>query len=123
MRFPMRKASFFLSSILADREDDAPRLVFSDWLEENGDVERAELIRAQCELARLPAWDRRRQEMAWRAEGLLAHHGARWREELPALKGVAWGEFERGFISTVRVADAKTLFEHDTVIAEAAPVY
>ena len=32
-------------AILAAPADDAPRLVYADWLEERGDLERAELIR------------------------------------------------------------------------------
>src|SRR5262249_30478553 len=32
-------------------EDDAPRLVYADWLEERGDPDRAAFIRTQCRLA------------------------------------------------------------------------
>ena len=43
----------FLQSIIAAPDDDAPRLVYADWLEEHGgEPERAEFIRVQCELAR-----------------------------------------------------------------------
>jgi uncharacterized protein (TIGR02996 family) len=41
-----------LASILAAPKDDAPRLVFADWLDENGEGERAEFVRVQVELAR-----------------------------------------------------------------------
>lgn len=41
-----------LHAILAHPEDDAPRLVYADWLEERGQAERAELIRVQCEIVR-----------------------------------------------------------------------
>jgi len=47
----------FLKAILANRDDDLPRLVFADWLDErNGprDAERAEFIRVQVELAKIP---------------------------------------------------------------------
>lgn len=40
----------FLQSIIATPEDDTPRLIFADWLEEHGDSDRAEFIRLQCEL-------------------------------------------------------------------------
>jgi len=40
----------FLAAIAAAPEDDAPRLVYADWLEENGDPEHAEFIRVQCEI-------------------------------------------------------------------------
>lgn len=36
----------------ARRDDDAPRLEYADWLDEQGDAERAEFVRVQCELAR-----------------------------------------------------------------------
>lgn len=39
----------FLASIIAAPDDDAPRLACADWMEENGDVARAELIRVQVE--------------------------------------------------------------------------
>jgi uncharacterized protein (TIGR02996 family) len=42
--------SELLRAIAADLYDDAPRLVYADWLEERGETARAELIRVQCEL-------------------------------------------------------------------------
>jgi uncharacterized protein (TIGR02996 family) len=47
----------FLQSIIEHPEDDAPRLVYADWLEEPGQNERADLIRVQCQLAHLPSGD------------------------------------------------------------------
>jgi uncharacterized protein (TIGR02996 family) len=44
----------FIRTIQADPADDTARLVYADWLEERGDV-RAEYLRAELELARLPA--------------------------------------------------------------------
>jgi uncharacterized protein (TIGR02996 family) len=47
----------FLADIIAHPADDAPRLILADWLDERGgegDAERAEFIRVQCALARLP---------------------------------------------------------------------
>jgi uncharacterized protein (TIGR02996 family) len=43
----------FLRSIIENWEDDTPRLVYADWLEEHGNADRAEFIRVQCELARM----------------------------------------------------------------------
>lgn len=43
-----------LAAVLADRDDDLVRLVYADWLDENGRPERAEFIRVQCEWAQLP---------------------------------------------------------------------
>lgn len=39
-----------LNAILSDPDDDAPRLIYADWLQENGEEEYAEFIRIQCEL-------------------------------------------------------------------------
>jgi len=112
-----------LAMILRDPDDDHARQVYGDWVAQHGDAARAELIRWQCELARLPAWDRRAIVASWEAEALLARHGARWRGELPALDGVTWGELHRGFAASVRVADVETLYQHAAAIAAAAPVW
>src|SRR6516225_6153600 len=42
-----------LAAICAAPDEDTPRLVFADWLDENGSPNWAALIRAECELARL----------------------------------------------------------------------
>lgn len=44
----------FIADIREHPDDDMPRLIFSDWLQENGQEKRAAFIRIQCELARLP---------------------------------------------------------------------
>lgn len=38
----------FMADIIANPEDDTPRLIFADWLDDNGEPERAEFIRVQC---------------------------------------------------------------------------
>ena len=47
----------FLRAIFDAPDDDTPRLVYADFLQENGEEEHAELIRVQCELARLPSYE------------------------------------------------------------------
>jgi uncharacterized protein (TIGR02996 family) len=47
-------ADAFLQDILEHPEDDFPRLALADWLDEQGQGERAELIRVQCALAAWP---------------------------------------------------------------------
>jgi uncharacterized protein (TIGR02996 family) len=42
------------AAIVREPEEDTPRLMYADWLEENGDPERAEFIRLQVELSRMP---------------------------------------------------------------------
>lgn len=87
-----------LATICDEIDNDTPRLVFADWLEENGDHQRAEFIRAQIRLARWtqkPGVDRDRLELVWRSRELLAIHGDRWRQEIsPIIREV---NYERGF--------------------------
>jgi uncharacterized protein (TIGR02996 family) len=73
----------FLADILEHPDDDAPRLVYADWLEENGDSQRAEFIRLQCELARprLAGGTARRRLLAGQVKRLLEAHGGRWAKE------------------------------------------
>ena len=47
----MPEQDSFLAAITAAPDDDLPRLVFSDWLDENGEPERAAFIRAQVQRA------------------------------------------------------------------------
>jgi len=42
----------FIRAILADPENDAPRLIYADWLEERGDA-RGEYLRLECYLTTL----------------------------------------------------------------------
>jgi len=43
-----------LSAVLENPADDGPRLVYADWCEERGELDRATFIRVQIELASLP---------------------------------------------------------------------
>lgn len=43
----------FIRAIVEHPNDDVPRLVFADWLDEHGDGPRADFIRTQIELSRL----------------------------------------------------------------------
>ncbi|MBP3958888.1 TIGR02996 domain-containing protein [Gemmata sp. G18] len=48
----MSDESALLTAILAHPDEDTPRLVFADWLDENGQPERAEFIRLQIKYVR-----------------------------------------------------------------------
>jgi len=68
----MSDAAALLAAIRTAPYDDAPRLIYADWLDENGQPERAEFIRIQCQLARVDDSALRRRE----TELLAAHHDA-----------------------------------------------
>ncbi|HYT92744.1 MAG TPA: TIGR02996 domain-containing protein [Gemmataceae bacterium] len=98
------KAQGFLEHIIAHPDDDTPRLIFADWLEEQGDAARAEFIRVQVERAQLPHWDARQVRLRLREQQLIEQHGRTWNRGLPSIKGAGWGsgwgEFRRGFVAT-----------------------
>jgi uncharacterized protein (TIGR02996 family) len=99
-------ASLF-EAILAVPEDDAPRLIYADWLEEHGDTARAEFIRLQCALAQLPLEAAERLPLVSREQELLAEHGSRWGGVLPGLVH-SWS-YHRGFIDRVTCDAARFL--------------
>jgi uncharacterized protein (TIGR02996 family) len=67
----------FLEDIREHPEDDAPRLIYADWLEERGDP-RGEFIRVQCDLAQRSENDPRRPALEARQRELLAAHWEEW---------------------------------------------
>jgi uncharacterized protein (TIGR02996 family) len=97
----------FLRTILDAPEEDAPRLVYADWLEEHGQPERAEFIRIECEQAAIHdepglapnRWDSPRYwELEARREELYDRHAAEWfaplfrvwRGEMLTRRGAPW---------------------------------
>jgi uncharacterized protein (TIGR02996 family) len=118
----MSTQSALLSSILANPDDDTPRLVYADYLDENGRHERAEFIRIQVERERLPSWELRSRQLLHRERVLLARHGRDWYRELGSISGVEWGRFSRGFVTGVRVAGAQQLIKAAAAIRDRAPV-
>src|SRR5690349_3929389 len=111
----------FRQAILETPEDDVPRLVYADWLEENGDPARAEFIRVGCQLVRLAEHDRGRAPLEDREHVLLAEHGAEWRAVVPLAlpdKNVA---FRRGFVERVDLT-AEQFLKHADALFRLAPV-
>lgn len=97
----------FLDAILSRPADDGPRLILADFLDESGDpadAARADLIRVQLALARLPAYHPRRPELADRQADLLRRHLAAWSAPLADL--VAGVTFRRGLPDTVSMEAA-----------------
>jgi uncharacterized protein (TIGR02996 family) len=99
----------FLESILADPSEDGPRLVYADYLDETGqvlDARRAELIRTQVALDRLPREHARRAELVNREVELVESYGSQWVAPLASLG--AKFLFRRGIPDAVML-DAATL--------------
>src|SRR5438874_4033845 len=65
-----------LRAICESPRDDLPRLVYADWLEENGRPDHAAFIRTDVEMARRPEWDadRLRHEAGLDRKAFFARH-------------------------------------------------
>jgi uncharacterized protein (TIGR02996 family) len=86
-----------LRDIVENTDDDTPRLVYADWLDDRGEADRAELIRVQCRLAALPEGGAEAKRLAAREKELLKQHGAAWGDTHLGMVG----ELRRGFIEHV----------------------
>jgi uncharacterized protein (TIGR02996 family) len=112
----------FLDDIVANIDDDTPRLVYADWLEENGQDERAEFIRLQVQRWRLPVWDAAQVRLRLREEELLKQHGEAWLAELPAIAGAKWEGFRRGVVAEVSFASFEAMRQSAHACRAVAPV-
>lgn len=133
----------FLRAILAAPDDDLPRYLMADHLDEQGQPERAEFIRVQCELARLtgnPCVACAENDCACKCAGCLLRRraaeldrldGNRTRETIAPLKLIHKRDgkeaylfsvaFHRGFISELTCTAADWLAHADAILG-ACPI-
>lgn len=103
-------------SILAHPDDDAPRLIYADWLEEHNDTIRAEFIRVQIGLARDECQSPKWRKLVFRARKLYNY---RWSK--PMHGKVIHCEFARGFVDRITIFSkrfaetAEKLFEIEPI--------
>ncbi len=110
----------FLRAICAEPEDDTVRLVYADWLDENGDPARAEFIRLQVRRANLKVAGEDTRELKTRDIKLREAHEGRWRRELPLdVRPETWQRFWRGFVSGATADVGYVLRYADTMFAAA----
>ena len=108
----------FLRAILDSADDDAPRLIYADWLDDQGHAERAEFIRIQCALAG-PDVNGRRREFEMRELELLALRQQEW---AAPVRGLVDGyTFRRGFVGRVRV-DGRRFADGPESVLRPAPI-
>ncbi len=93
----------FLREIAANPDDDTPRLIFSDWLDEKGEPEPAEFIRIQCALASSKLSEKQRHDLRVRERELLDARRHEWCQTI----GLPIEEvsFERGLIARMRLSE------------------
>lgn len=116
----MNEHRAFLNAIHERLDDDAPRLMYADWLTEQGQSERGEFIHIQCELARMEYDDPRRPDFEARQWELLLEYNQPWAGSLADLT-LAW-TFRRGFIEAVTLRTARFLAEGRGLFATEHPI-
>jgi uncharacterized protein (TIGR02996 family) len=118
----MTHADAFLQDIIAHPDDDTPRLIFADWLEEQGDaasVTRAEFIRVQCALVASQLQEQLRAELIRREQQLLGDWAEEWARPIRRL--VRFWNFHRGFIDQATML-ARTFLKHAGRLFRLAPI-
>jgi uncharacterized protein (TIGR02996 family) len=109
-------ADGFLDAIVAEPDNDTHRLIYADWLDDQGDADRAAFIRAQCALANLrsgdPEWveHRVREYELWRA------NRDAWLAEAPKWTYRRNLKFRRGFPAQIQCG-GKEYARHGATLA------
>lgn len=97
-----------LAAVAADPDDDEPRIVYADWLQQAGDP-RGELIAVQCALDR-----GRTAELVAIERALLERHEAEWLAGAGLTAGE--GRLQRGFIERVDTSAARVAATIDRIV-------
>jgi uncharacterized protein (TIGR02996 family) len=107
----------FLQAIHDSPDDPAHRLVFADWLEENGDPGRAEYVRVEVKLARL--FDRELEGALLHAysEYLYAAHGDRLDTAIAARYGKAASRSDFGVPDCVHIENPEVAAGDEAALA------
>jgi uncharacterized protein (TIGR02996 family) len=99
----MTEEDALIAAIAANPDDDTPRLVYADWLDEHDRPVRAEFIRVQIDIARkeaLPRVLQNRYVDVWkRNQELIDRHRDELLGPLAGLPAGVRVEFRRGFVS------------------------
>jgi uncharacterized protein (TIGR02996 family) len=99
-----------LAAIREAPDDDRPRLLYANWLEENGQPERAAFIRLQLQRGTLSGNDPRHDDLARRETALLRRYGGSWRRGVP--RWASRQAYRRGVLTHVETTLAR--FARDT---------
>lgn len=91
-----------LEAIRDEPESDDPRLIYADWLEENGKSERAEFVRLQCQLAGYAVGSPQAEPLRLREQELLREYRSSWLGMLAELQPRT-PVFSRGVVEKIEV--------------------
>ena len=126
MARPTPDEAALLRTICATPADDLPRLVYADWLEENGRSERAEFIRLQVGLSeQLPR--SRHYDRLERIKELFDTHKQTWYQEVPKwaryrkVEYIDLDDYSRGFLTELSV-DTSPFLQFGVQILDRIPL-
>lgn len=127
----MTEHDTLLQGVLDKPDDDFPRLAYADWLDEAGLPERAEIIRIQIALHRIPLSERTERNPAAlpllaREKYLTQQYLKQWLEPFrkrgqPLMSLSTHGQFRRGFLEVVWMP-ATEFLKRGHRLFEVAPV-
>jgi uncharacterized protein (TIGR02996 family) len=120
----MNDEQALLRTIAEYPDEDAPRLIYADWLEESADpinLARAELIRLHREARQLVPgghehWTNHAQQMS-----ILRDYQDFWWQQLPQIEGVQWDRCEGSFFTRASLTIDTLLHSHEAIFS-AAPI-
>jgi uncharacterized protein (TIGR02996 family) len=128
----------FLQAIREAPQDDTPRLIYADYLDDNGDSDRAAFIRAQCRLAHLENSTPEAALLRGQAVSLLREHWEEWVDPVGSFLGPnasrhgehvlrgpfrpgCLNRFKRGFIESLSL-DVEQFVAHWATLARHMPL-
>lgn len=113
----MNDRDSLLTAILAAPDEDTPRLMFADWLQENDETERAEFIRLQCRFEQIAPRSAEGKRLAKREKelqvALFGHLDALAFQSITLRRGFV-GSITSGFLHFRDVADQLRLEDAPT---------
>lgn len=118
----MAENDALLDAVLADPDNDAPRLAYAAWYDDRETPDpRGEFIRVQIERVNVgQSGDQSiRNDLDYRSEKLLTANRADWGGDVRSL--VNGYEFDRGFIELVTLS-ARDFLDHAPELFKAAPI-
>lgn len=105
-----------LHAIAARPEEDTPRLMYADWLEENGEPEPADFVRTQVYLAQPGLPPAEKYPLVKKNVFYLTNRVREWKDRMPLLAGITWGDFNRGLIEEIQADDERPVVTHAAVV-------
>lgn len=108
----------FLQAMIENPEDDAARLAYADWLDEQGDP-RGEFIRVECSLATLEEDTPPYKKLDQRRDELLKEHGKEWKGRFGKL-GIGCS-FRRGLVDSAEMS-VKQFLQHGEKLLDQGPL-